>query len=204
MNQPRRLALLAALAPAVFAFQGCETDAHYVDPKGSDNIVSLGQINIQDWQMMADKLIASLVSSGALARLPQPPIIAIDRIKNDTQQQVDTSLLEKKIRVALSEKGVQFTNAEGYGEQANYANQRRTDDANVEAFEKGANQVNSTQKMATITLGGKLIEVRARAGETRETSYVFQLSLNDISSGLTLWESEQTISKKGTRPSIGL
>lgn len=197
------LKLLSLLLP-VALLAGCETDPHYIDPNGKEAVVSMSQINAQDWQMLADKLVASLLDSGALAKLPQPAIVAGDRIINNTQVQVDTAVLENKIRAALAAQGVHFTNAEGLGEQAVYANQRRTDDAAVNAFEKGESEVKTQQKMATITLGGRLTETRARSGSERQVTYTFHLSLNDIATGTVLWESEQSIAKKGSRPAIGL
>src|SRR5690606_1044842 len=63
-------------------------------------------INIQDWNNAADKLVASLLASNVLDRAPElPAIMAVSRIRNNTQQQVDTDSLTKKIRIALNQTG---------------------------------------------------------------------------------------------------
>ena len=77
----RSLIASAALAPALFLVTGCETtsnEAKYVDSKGKDTVVSLDQINIQDWNQAAEQMVASLITSGVLERAPmQPSIMAI-------------------------------------------------------------------------------------------------------------------------------
>ena len=94
---------IAGLA-ALLLFTGCaSTKARYIDSGGTETIVSLNQINIQDWNNAADQLVTSLLDSGALERAPrQPAVLAISRIINNTQQHVDTSSLTKKIRVSLN------------------------------------------------------------------------------------------------------
>ena len=105
----RSLIASAALVPALFLVTGCETtsnEAKYVDSKGKDTVVSLDQINIQDWNQAAEQMVASLITSGVLERAPtQPSIMAISRIVNNTQTQIDTDSLTKKIRVALNQSG---------------------------------------------------------------------------------------------------
>jgi penicillin-binding protein activator len=116
-----KTALLGAIVlPAAFVFTGCESSqVRVVDSKGPDSIVTSG-INPQDWSNAADQLVASLLTSGALDKAPvQPAILAIDRIINNTTVNVDTDLLIKKIRVALSQTGkVAITNTMGLGERA--------------------------------------------------------------------------------------
>jgi hypothetical protein len=53
------------------------------------------------------------------------------------------------------------------------------------------------------TLSGKILEDRATAGRTRQTSYIFQLSLTEVKTGLAVWEEEKVISKQGTRNAVG-
>jgi hypothetical protein len=53
------------------------------------------------------------------------------------------------------------------------------------------------------TLSGKILEVRAPAGSTRQTSYVFQLSLTEVKTGLSVWEEEKQITKQGKRNAVG-
>lgn len=198
-----RLLACSAVAPAVLFLSGCDTastEAKYVPSNGTGTIVSLDQINIQDWNQAAEQMVASLLTSGVLERAPQQPaIMAISRIINNTQQQIDTDSLTKKIRVALSQSGkVVTTTTMGLGGSAE-------DPMAKEAAQMNA-MLNGEKQKTTLpyyTLSGKLLEDRARAGSTRQVTYTFQLSLTTVKDGLAVWEEEKQITKQGKKPSVG-
>ncbi len=190
----------------LFAFillTGCtSTKASYINSLGTETIVSLNQINIQDWNNAADQMVNSLLNSGVLERSPrQPAILAISRIINNTQQHVDISLLTKKIRVFLNRTGkVVTTTTMGTG--------GRVEDSLAKSVAEYAAFINdkpvaSATQMPNYTLSGKLLENRVRAGRDRQVTYSFQLSLTDVSSGLAVWEDEIQITKTGRKPSVG-
>jgi penicillin-binding protein activator len=193
----------AALAPAVFLITGCETtsnEAKYVDSKGKDTVVSLDQINIQDWNQAAETMVASLLAGGALERAPsQPAVMAVSRIVNNTQTQIDTDSLTKKIRIALNQSGkVVTTTTLGLGGSA--------EDPLAKDAGEMATMLSGQKQKTTLpyyTLSGKLLEDRARAGSTRQVTYTFQLSLTTVKDGLAVWEDEKQITKQGKRPSVG-
>lgn len=197
----RTLIISAAAVPAALFLGGCETtDARYVDSKGTSTIVSLDQIDIQDWNKAADEMVASLLASGVLERAPeQPAVLAISRIVNNTQQQVDTDSLTRKIRVALNQSGKTITTTTlGLGGKAE-------DPLAKEAAEMQA-MLGGQKKATTLpyyTLSGKLLEDRTRAGKTRQVTYTFQLALTTVRDGLAIWEDEKQITKQGSRPSVG-
>ena len=188
--------LLAALP---FVIGGCATNAHYVETGGRENVVSVNQINIQDYIQAANAAVNDLLASGALDRVATPPaVLAISRIVNNTGQQIDTDLLVKKIRVAVLNSGkAQTTTTLGLGGTAE------------DPMAKGLQQENEfmndqkTTRKPDFTLSGKIIETLARSGSTRQSTYSFQLSLTDSKTGLAIWEGEKEITKQGTRPSVG-
>jgi penicillin-binding protein activator len=194
-----KTALLGAIVlPAAFVFTGCESSqVRVVDSKGPDSIVTSG-INPQDWSNAADQLVASLLTSGALDKAPvQPAILAIDRIINNTTVNVDTDLLIKKIRVALSQTGkVAITNTMGLGERA------------VVASEASEMDEMMTGKKAKViapqyTLYGKLIQQRQGINGVTQNTYSFQMSLVSVKSGLTVWEDEREIAKQSKKSAVG-
>ena len=66
----RTLAFAASIPLALsIGLAGCQK-AQYVDPKGNDLIVNADRMNIQDWNLLADQVVQSMVNSGVLARLP--------------------------------------------------------------------------------------------------------------------------------------
>jgi uncharacterized protein (TIGR02722 family) len=191
--------IFSLLAALPFVIGGCATNAHYVETGGRENVVSVNQINIQDYIQAANAAVNDLLASGALDRVPNPPaVLAISRIVNNTGQQIDTDLLVKKIRVAVLNSGkAQTTTTLGLGGTA--------EDPMAKGLQQ-ENEFKSDQKATRtpdFTLSGKIIETTARAGNTRQSTYSFQLSLTDARTGLAIWEGEKEITKQGTRPSVG-
>jgi uncharacterized protein (TIGR02722 family) len=195
----KKTVLLSILAAAIpFIVGGCAS-AHYVETGGSESVVTVGQINIQDYIQAANAATSDLLASGALDKVATPPaVLAISRIVNNTGQQIDTDLLTKKIRVAVLNSGkAQTTTTMGLGGTAE------------DPMAKGLQQENEfmndqkTTRKPDFTLSGKIIETTARAGSTRQSTYSFQLSLTDARTGLAVWEGEKEITKQGTRPSVG-
>jgi len=84
--------LAGALLPAAFLITGCQTaETRTVDASGPQAL-NTGGINSQDWANAADQLVGSLLSSGALDKsATQPAILAVDRIINNTQLNIDGS-----------------------------------------------------------------------------------------------------------------
>jgi uncharacterized protein (TIGR02722 family) len=183
------LPLVAAALPVFMT--GCATDAHYVQTGDKEQIVSLNQINIQDYATAANDAIKDLLQSGALDRVANPPaVLELSRIINNTSQQVDTDLLTKKISIALLQSGKAVTTsvdskAAGYSQETAFMNDQKS------------------TRLPDFTLSGKIIETVDRAGSTHRTTYSFQLSLNDTKAGIQVWEGEKEIGKQGTRASVG-
>ena len=191
--------IFSLLAALPFVIGGCATNAHYVETGGRENVVSVNQINIQDYIQAANAAVNDLLASGALDRVATPPaVLAISHIVNNTGQQIDTDLLVKKIRVAVLNSGkAQTTTTMGLGGTA--------EDPMAKGLQQ-ENEFKSDQKATRtpdFTLSGKIIETTARAGSTRQSTYSFQLSLTDSKTGLAVWEGEKEITKQGTRPSVG-
>jgi hypothetical protein len=68
-------------------------------------------------------------------------------------------------------------------------------------FESGNS--NKMPDLPDYTLTAKILENRASAGDTRQVSYIFQMSLTDTRSGRGVWEGEETVTKQGTKNTIG-
>jgi uncharacterized protein (TIGR02722 family) len=199
----KKLLLIGTALLSVLFFSGCaSTSARYISPQGTETIVSLGQINIQDWANAADQMVASMLTSGVLERAPrQPAVLAISRIINNTQQHVDTDSLVKKIRVSLSKTGkVVTTTTMGLGGRAE--DPLAKDAADYAAFMNDKPAESATQ-MPDYSLSGKLLEDRVKAGKDHQTTYSFQLSLTAVASGLAVWEDEVQITKTGRKGSVG-
>lgn len=199
MKLTSSILVLSALVPAGLFMAGCETTVRPVDPR-ANQVINASQISPQEWAQAADKLINNLLSSNVLDRAPEKPaILGISRIVNNTQQQVDTDELTKKIRVALNNTGkVLTTTTVGLGGKAEDPLAQQAEQYNQ--FMAGQKQVT---RMPDYTLSGKLLEDRISQGNNTQITYTFQLSLTDVRTGLAVWESEQQISKVAHRDTLG-
>ena len=198
--------LLPALtASAALLLTGCaSTKTTYVDQGSNKLINSVGKINIQDFEKAADEMVKSIIddqiSPGKLKSgvADQPALMAISRIVNSTGQQLDTDLLVKKIRVALNRTGLIQTSA------TIGVNKDGAEDP-LAAEQKKANDFFEDKKHARLpdyTLSGKIIELKDKVGNVRQSSYIFQLSLSS-KDGIFVWEEEKTINKQGKRDAVG-
>ncbi|MBA4136955.1 MAG: penicillin-binding protein activator LpoB [Opitutus sp.] len=189
----------AAAASAALLLTGCVTtqETRTVDAKGPESL-NTSAINPQDWANAADQLTGSLITSGALERAPKhPAVLAVDRVINNTQLMIDTDLLIKKIRVALTQTGkVAITNTLGLGERAVVASEA----AELEEMQSGKKQKTI---VPDYTLYAKLIQQTDRQGGTTQNTYAFQMSLVQVKTGLTVWEEERQIAKQTRRPGVG-
>jgi uncharacterized protein (TIGR02722 family) len=188
--------LLGALAlGALLTLTGCESvpETRTVDAKGPE-AVNTAAINSQDWANAADQLVASLLSSSALENVPRTPaVLAVDRVINNTQLMVDTDLLIKKIRVALTQTGkIAITNTMGLGERAVVASEA----AELEEMQSGKKQ---KMLVPDYTLYAKLIQQRDQGTKVVQNTYSFQMSLVQTKTGLTVWEEEKSIAKQTKR-----
>ena len=194
--------LLAIAATLPLALLGCQK-AQYVDPKGNDLIVNADRMNIQDWNLLADQVVQSMVNSGVLARLPnQPAGVLLNPVINTTTQQFDTDGIMKKIRIALLNTGrCEVIMTAGPGGRAE--DKIAQDAQALKDFQSGKdNQVNPNN-VPDATLTAKLIEDRARSGGTRQVAYVLQMSLTNTTTGRAVWEGEASVIKQGNRSSVG-
>jgi hypothetical protein len=197
MNNKILLPVLAAAIPLLGG--GCGTNAHYVQTGGSQSVVTINAINIQDYIQAANAMTGELLASGALDKVSNPPaVLAISRIINNTGQQIDTDLLTKKIRVALLQSGKALTTTTfGPGGTAE------------DPMAQGLQQENEfkadvkSTRTPDFTLSGKIIQTSVKSDKTSQSTFSFQLSLTDAKSGLAVWEGEKEITKQGTRGSVG-
>lgn len=200
--KPNKFVPLIAAAGLTLATGCATTETTYVQQGSNKMVVNPTKINIQDFEQASDTMIQSLIdnfiSPGKLksGAAGQPALLAISRIVNSTGQQLETDLLVKKIRIALNRTGlVQTSTTMGLGgpEDPLAADQQKA----KEFFED-----KKQTRLPDYTLSGKIIEVLAKAGNVRQGTFVFQLSMTD-SSGIAIWEEEKSITKQGSRSSVG-
>ena len=198
----RNLITISAIAAVTLASAACNK-AKYVDPKGKDLVVNVDRMNIQDWSMLSDQVVQSMVSSGVLSRLPnQPAGMLLNPCVNTTTQQFDTDAIIKKIRIALMNTGrVEVIMSDdmfgGAEDRIAREAQRRKDKA------AGIDTDASNKNVPDVTVTAKLLEDRTRAGNTRQAAYILQMTLTNTATGRAVWEGEAQVAKQGERSSVG-
>ena len=178
--------LAVALAVGAFGVVGCQQNARVVTDD-RDKIVSIDQIDVQDWSNAADQVLQQLFASGALDTAPVTPArVEVTRVINDTTQRIDTDLLTQKIKIALQQSGkVAFASSDA----------RANEVADYEDFKAG----DDAPRLPFFVINGKILEIRASAGSTKQSSFVFQLNLVNTAQSLDAWSGEAEVTKQGTR-----
>ena len=126
-----------------------------------------------------------------------PAVLAVSVVRNDTGHQFDTDLLTKKIRVKLNTSGKALTTTTmGVGGKA--------EDPQAKGLqsEREFLEDKKVTRVPDFSLSGKILETRASAGNVKQSTFSFQLSLTD-NRGLALWEGEEEITKQGSRSTVG-
>ena len=182
--KPLLFVILSAITfPSIL---GCNQPARVVT-YDRDKIVSIDQIDVQDWSNAADQVLQQLFASGALETAPMKPArIEVTRVVNDTAQRIDTDLLTQKIKIALTQSGkVVFASSDTRAnEVADYRDFKAGDDA---------------PRLPFFVINGKILEIRSSAGSTKQSSFVFQLNLVNTVESIDAWSGEAEVTKQGTR-----
>ncbi len=192
----------AVLISTLFTAGCTSTGARRISSGGTESIVTLNQIDIQDWMDAANQMVDSLLTSGRIEQEgSRPAVMVISRITNKTQLMVDTDSLVKKIRVQLNKSGKVVTTTT-MGLRGKSEDPLAKSQAEYEAF-MNDKPVETATVHPDYSLSGKLLEQRASAGRDKQVTYSFQLSLTEIATGLAVWEDEVMITKAGRRNSVG-
>jgi len=185
------------LGLAVLAAAGCDSGAKYIETGGTESVVNVGEVDIQDIQMAASDLLESMLKQGVLDRSEHKPArLLINPIVNDTSSQFDVGELTYRMREQLVNSGeAQVITA--YGKYTE--DQAALEEMRRRAFESGE----TPNVQPDFTLTGKITQIKRQAGKTRQTTYTFRLTLTDPATGLEVWTKVADVTKQGKKDSIG-
>ena len=191
----------AAVLPAVAVLAligGCDSGgARTIDAGGSETIVTIDNIDIQDYLNAVDELTDDLLASGVLVETGADgeTFIEIDRVQNDTSRPgVDVEQLTDRMREnVLKSRLAKVLTPRGESVMA-------TDRQSRDRFMGNAEESDYPQPDYFLT--GRLSNLAARAGNTRQQTFVFRMSLTD-SRGIEQWVNNVNITKQGRRNSVG-
>jgi len=188
----------------VILFTGCSSVTENIIPDRDKEIAVRG-LNYKDFQKAANEAIDSILRSGALnSSTGKRLVLVISDIKNDTMQNIDTSQLVKKIRIALLQSGkVLVTTAIGARGAEDKMSMQLRKLRNHKEFDQKTVVAKNQLSSADLSLSGKIIQKNIRIDRNREQSeYYFQLTLTDVVRGLAVWEGESFLGKRGSGDSV--
>jgi len=189
------------LLPLLVVFgTGCANQkAHYIESGGTQSVVSVGEVDIQDIQKAASGMLESLLATGTLKRAAhQPARIVIDRVVNDTSSRFDTGELLYRIREQLVNSG-QAEIVTAYGDTPESAVSQN--ELKKKAFLEG--KANPDSITPDLALTGKITQIKRNAGRVHQTTYTFRLTLTDVTTGRSIWTKTTDMTKQGKKDAVG-
>lgn len=158
------------------------------------------KFNESDMQQMADTMIKSMVACPYIANAPKTPILFVEKVKNASQEHIDTVALTDKIRTALIKSGkVRFVNKE----------ERDVMDEEYK-YNEGPNVNKATQKKrgaqigADFFLSGRIMSNVQEVGNDKFVYYKLTLNLTNTETSTIDCTEEREIRKKYRKKSLGL
>lgn len=196
---------LSLLAAGVLLFAGCTSPVRTVDP--SDPTVQTLDINQADINDAARNMVNSMLDAPAVAEVTrgdERPTIVIIPIRLDaaslTNSNINTDALTTLVRGQVINSGIfQFVDKT-----------RRDDIAEELQYQQNSGAVRSDtaaeigrQVGADYILEGSLSGFDDFNQKTRRVGYVITLTLQDIESGLVLWQETQQVAKEQKKGLFG-
>ena len=193
---------LLAIAIAAVLLTGCaSTSVNYVDPTGVDT-TSIG-FNSTDLQTTTQKMIDEMLSSKAIYRITankEVPILFFSGIKNETNEHINTKMLENTVSTRLINSGdFQFTDmsqVKNVKEQIDYQNYSGMVSQN-DAIKMGQ------QVGAKYMMYGSIANINASNSSQQSNFFLITLKLMDVQKGVIIWQGEKQIRKIQKRSTFG-
>ncbi len=180
-----------------FTMTACSSGAPTVQRVDSSEVIDLsGKWNDTDVRQVARTLIDDCTNSGAIARYTsqhkKPPLVIVGRIKNESSEHIDTSILSKQFEVALVNSGVVETVASS--DERGALRAERNDQQTNASMESASALANETG--ANFMLIGSIKTIVDSNGKDQVRTYFVSAELIDIETNRKLWMGENSDIKK--------
>jgi uncharacterized protein (TIGR02722 family) len=209
MNTKRTHILgLAIVLTATLGVSGCASTSNkpafssgnvaYGDTKAEENLTN--EIGLTDFQMMAEKMTTSLLTSPLIATSKQKPTITIADIKNKTSEHIDTRSIALKIKTQLSKSQTVRFMTDKADDAGSLTELQRQSQSGLYKQSKAAKPGN--REAAKYRLHGEITSIVKRAGDIKNIDYILNLTLEDVDAGEDVWSEEKEIRKTSERPTF--
>jgi PBP1b-binding outer membrane lipoprotein LpoB len=188
----------AASALLLLVQPGCER-ARYIESGSPEGIISVGEVDIQDITRASSGMLESLLETGVLKTAKNKPAeMVIDYVVNDTSSRFSIDELTYRMREQLVNSG-QAAVVTTYGQTPE--DKTAQDLLRRQAFLKGERATDVPDP--DFSLSGKITQIKRTAGDTKQVTYTFRLTLTNIRTGLEAWTKTVSMTKVGNKPAVG-
>ncbi|MBC3812699.1 MULTISPECIES: penicillin-binding protein activator LpoB [Undibacterium] len=190
---------LCLMILAVTSLSACQTklsqptvslarQVNYGDNKAVETVTN--EFGSTDLQMIAEKMVGSLLEDPALANRPT---LTLAGVRNKTSEYIDTKSIMNSIQTALvKSKKVKFTRSADEMQQGVDELQRQNQSGLYKSQGK-AKVGNMTA--AKYSLEGEIVSIVKQNSTTKDVFYKMTLKLYDIEDGSIEWQDEKEIRK---------
>lgn len=196
----RRTIMMISAAIAVLALSACASSpsVSYGSPEQVETVTT--EFGSTDLQMIAEKMVNSLLATPILSS-GERPVMYVHRVKNRTDEHIDTKSITDKIRVTLLKSGrVRFSAVNEVNDEMVKQLEYQTSSGMVDP--NTAKSIGA-QVGADYFLYGEITSIRKAAGRVQDVYFKFTMNLVNIQTGLIEWADEKEIRKQARRPLIG-
>ncbi|MBN1975251.1 MAG: penicillin-binding protein activator LpoB [Sedimentisphaerales bacterium] len=182
---------------------GCGEPATTNIDTTNDSAGAVMSLDYRDFDQAASKMVQSLLGSGRLGKSDGSRyVLATGRILNNTTQRIDTDQLMLKVRreITNSGQGV-FSAVVGPGSDKTLLETRELRES--DEFDTSTTAEKRTLIAPELTIQGKIHQVIVPLARNRQqVEYYFQLELSEVKTGLTYWQEEVLVGKRGSDKSV--
>ncbi|RLA99393.1 MAG: penicillin-binding protein activator LpoB [Deltaproteobacteria bacterium] len=191
---------LIAFCIIILFSSGCATtpSVTYGNPEQVETLTP--EFGSTDLQMIAEKMVNSLLKSPVL-QSGRRPVIYVHRVKNRTDEHIDTKAITDKIKVALLKSGkVRFSAVSEVNDELLKQLEYQTSSGmvNPKTAKSFGHQVG-----ADYFLYGEITSITKKAGRVEDVYFKMTMNLVNIETGLIEWADEKEIRKQAKKPLIG-
>lgn len=183
--------LLASCGPKAF------TRGEYDDPTRVELLDD--KFNEADMQQMADTVIKSIVACPYVSNAPKPPVVIVEKVKNVTEEHVDTVAMTDMIRTSLIKSGkVRFVNKEERGTLSEEYDYNASGAVSGPTQKKKGSQIG-----ADYILSGRLATNVQQVGDDKFIYYKLTMNMTNMETSTIDCTDEKQIRKKFKKRSVG-
>ena len=181
---------------------GCGEPTTNIDTR-NDDAGAVMSLDYRDFDQAASEMIQSLLGSGRLKKADNSRYVILKGIiRNDTMQRIDTDQLMLKVERELTNSGqAVFTAAVGTGTDQTLLETRQLRDS--DEFDQSTTAAKNTLIAPELSIAGKIIQRNVPMSRNKQqVEYYFQLTLSEVKTGLSFWQDEVLIGKRGSDKSV--